>query len=267
MDDNIIQSIHRANQILGLFSLSDPYLGISEISRLLNLKKGTTQGLVRTLTRDGFLEQDGDTRKYRLGLRIYELGTILAGSLEINQKASGPAYQLAKKTQRLVRVAMMDRDSALVTLDAFPESQPFYSPQFGPRAPLYCTALGKAMLGFLDREEINGYLKRVKLTPYNSNTIVQKNRLLEDLKETRKKGYSINREEHMLGRAAIGAPIFGRKGYPVGSIVIIVDPNQLDEMIKSLGQEVIKTALEISRLMGYSYKSILPQKDYRNVTR
>jgi DNA-binding IclR family transcriptional regulator len=261
MNDNTIQSIHRATQILGLFSLRDPYLGISEISRSLNLKKGTVQGLVRTLTGEGFLEQDGDTRKYRLGLKIYELGIILAGSLEINQKASGPVNQLAKQTQRLVRVAIRDKDSALVTLDAFPKSQPFYSPQFGPRAPLYCTALGKAILAFLNREEVKLYLEKVRLIPYSSNTIIQRNRLLEDLKETRKRGYSTNREEHMLGRAAIGAPIFGRKGYPVASIVVIVDPNQLDKEIGNLAHAVRKTALEISQFMGYSYASLLPQKD------
>lgn len=256
MADNIIQSVNRALQILGLFSLGKPNLGISEISRALDLHKGTVQGLVRTLTKGGFLQKDLETRKYQLGLRIYELGAILAGSLEINQKATNPANQLAKRTQHLVRVAIMDRDSALVTLDAYPKSQPFYSPQFGPRAPLYCTALGKAILAFLDQQELDVYLERVKLIPYTSNTIIQKGRLLKDLKETRKRGYSINREEHLLGRAAIGAPIFGREGYPVASIVIIIDPSQLDEKINKLAQEIKKTALEISQLMGFSYRSM-----------
>ena len=256
MDDNIIQSVHRAMQILGLFSLNDPCLGISEMSRLLNIKKGTVQGLVRSLTRDGFLDKDGDTRKYRLGLKIYELGVILAGSLEINHGASGPAQQLAKRTQHQVRIAIKDNDSVLVTLDAYPKPQPFYSPQFGPRAPLYCTALGKALLAFLEKQEVDAYLEKVHLVPYTPNTITRKDKLIRVLKETRKRGYSINREEHLLGRAAIGAPILGRKGYPVASIVIVVNPSKLDEKINNLAQEVKKTALEISQLMGFSYRSI-----------
>ncbi len=146
MYDNIIQSVHRAVQILSLFSCSKPRLGISEMSRALDLRKATVQGLVRTLARDGFLQQDQETRKYQLGLKIYELGVILAGALEINQKASNPAQQLAKRTRRLVHIAIPDNYSALITMDAYPRSQPFISPQFGPRAPLYCTALGKALL-------------------------------------------------------------------------------------------------------------------------
>lgn len=70
MYDNVIESVHRATQILGLYSFSKTHLGISEISKVLNLHKGTVQGLVRTLTRKGFLRQDPDTRKYQLGLKI-----------------------------------------------------------------------------------------------------------------------------------------------------------------------------------------------------
>ncbi len=240
-------------KILGLFSFRVPRLGISEISRALNLHKGTVQGLVRTLMQEGFLQQDEGTRKYGLGLKIYELGVTLGGSLEINQRASGPAHQLAKRTQNLVRVAIPDKDSVLVTLDAYPKSQPFYSPQFGPRAPLYCTALGKAVFAFWEKQEIDAYLEKVQLVPYTPNTITRKDKLIKDLKETRTRGYSINREEHVLGRAAIGAPIFGRKGYPVASIVIVIGPSQLDGEMKTLGQEIMKTALEISQSMGFSY--------------
>lgn len=254
----MIQSVHRAIQILGLFSFAAPRLGISEISRSLELPKGTVQNLVRTLTQEGFLQQDVETRRYQLGLKVYELGIILAGSLEINQKASTPAHQLAQRTQRLVRIAILDNDSALVTLDAYPRSQPFLVRQFGARAPLYCTALGKALLAYLGQDDFEAYLKRAELTPYTSNTITDKNHLLSELKETRARGYSINREEHLLARAAIGAPIFGRAEYPAASMCIIVDPKQIiGEKAEELAREVQRTAYEISQLMGSLHRPML----------
>lgn len=254
----MIQSVYRAIQILGLFSFAVPRLGISEISRSLDLPKGTVQNLVRTLTGEGFLQQDVETRRYQLGLKIYELGVILAGSLEINQKASTPAHQLAQRTQRLVRVAILDNDSALITLDAYPRSQPFLFRQFGPRAPLYCTALGKALLAFWDQDEFETYLKRVELIAYTSNTITKKNHLLAELRETRSRGYSINREEHFLARAAIGAPIFGRAEYPAASMCLIVDPKQIKgEKMEELSKEVMRTAYEISQFMGSSHRPML----------
>ena len=247
-----IQSVHRAMQVLGLFSFNKSRLGISEISRSLDLKKGTVQGLVQTLVQEGFLQQDRETRKYQLGLKIYELGVVLAGTLEVNQRASNPAHQLAKRTELLVRIAILDKDSAIVTLDAYPRSQPFLSQQFGPRDPLYCTALGKAILAFLDQGELDRYLEQVELIPYTPNTIVRKDQLIRDLEETRQRGYSINREEHLLARAAVGAPIFGREGRLSASICIDGDKNKiLGEHTKGLGEQVMDTASEISRNMGY----------------
>ncbi len=241
-------------QILRLFSFNEPILGISDISRALHLHKGTVQGLVRTLTEEGFLQKDEDMRKYRLGLRIFELGAILSGSLEINQKASTLANELAKQTEHLVRLAILDRDSALVTLDAYPLSQAHLSWQFGPRSPLYCSAIGKALLAFWEQSEIDAYLERVPLIAYTAQTITEKDQLLKDLRETRERGYSLNRAEDSLAWAAIGAPIFGRKDLPVASMCVVVDPNyvQQEEKVEKMGREVVKTSLAISGLMGFS---------------
>jgi IclR family KDG regulon transcriptional repressor len=261
MYDIIIQSVHRAAEILNLFSYQKPRLGISEISRALNLNKGTVQGLVRTLTRDGFLRQDEETRKYQLGLKIYELGIILGGSLEINQKASDPAYQLAKRTQLLVEIAILDQHSALTTMKVYPRSVPFISQQFGPRVPLYGTAMGKALLAFLEQGEIDSYLKATKLVPYTSNTITRKDKLLLKLQETRRKGFSVNREEHLFGSAAIGAPIYGANGRVAAAISIVGNPDEVMGARKgTLAKEVMKTAFEISRLMGFSGSSLLLQE-------
>ena len=261
MDDNLIQSVNRALQILNLFSLSNPQLGITQISRELGLHKGTVQGLVRTMTNAGFLQRDGDTRRYQLGLKIYELGVVLAGSLEINQKASAPAHNLAKQTQHLIRTAILDGDSVLVTLDAYPTPQRFFTWQFGPRAPIYCTALGKALLAFSSRQEIEAFLKRVKLIPYTPNTITKKDKFMRELEETRRRGYSINQGENLLARAAIGAPIFGHTQRPVASMCIVGDPSYiLGEGKESLAEKVMKTALEISLLMGHSQGTIYQKK-------
>ena len=71
-----IQSVKRASQILSLFSKARTSLGSTEISKELGIHKATAQGLVRTLWEEGFLSQNPETRKYRLGLKIYELGMV-----------------------------------------------------------------------------------------------------------------------------------------------------------------------------------------------
>ncbi len=247
-----IQSIYRAIQILNLFTFSTPKLGISEISRALNLHKATVQGLVKTLADGAFLQQDPETRKYQLGLKIYELGFITAGNLEINRRASTPIHELAKKTKSLVHVAILQDSSAVITLDAYPRSTPFLSRQFGPRVALYCTALGKIFLAFMKPNEIITYIEQTEFVRHTPNTIMEKDRLIEEIEETRKRGYSINREEHLLNRAAIGAPVFGQDGGVVASIALVCSPPSiLGEQLEVLAKQVTDTALEISKSMGY----------------
>jgi IclR family KDG regulon transcriptional repressor len=246
-----IQSVHRAIQMLCLFSVDKPYLGITEISRALGLHKATVQNLVRTMVEDGFLRQDPDTRKYQLGLRLYELGFILEETLEINQKASDLAHQLAAKTHHLVRIAILDADEALITLHAYPRTRPFIFRHFGPHVPLYCTALGKALLAFLGKDEIDAYVERVTFIPYTSNTITQKDRLLKELEETKQRGFSINREEHLMASTSIGAPIFGKEGRITASIALTGDPRNILEN-ETFSRELVVSASWISRLMGYS---------------
>ena len=128
-----IQSVDRALQILALFSHRCPTLGVTEISQAVGLSKGTVHGLIRTLLRQGFLQQDLPSRKYRLGMKIYELGIILAGTLEINQKAAGPVTQLAKTAQMVGRVAIWDGDSVIITFDVHPRIRAVLPYRFGPR--------------------------------------------------------------------------------------------------------------------------------------
>ncbi len=247
-----IQSVQRALKILGLFSVARPRLGLTEISQLMNIHKATAQGLVGTLLLEGFLERDPETKKYQLGLKIYELGVVLAGSLEINQKSVELAHRLALSTQFVVRISIPDQDTAIITLDAYPRTQPFLVRQFGIRFPLYCTAMGKALLAFFDPDEIEKYIENTDFFAYTPNTITNKDDLLAELKEIRRLGYSINREEHLQARAAIGAPIFGASGRVVAATALVGDPNRiLGEEKESLARMVTSMALDISQVMGY----------------
>ena len=247
-----IQSVDRALQILTLFSHRHPVLGVTEISRALELSKGTVHGLIRTLLHQGFLQQDLPSRKYRLGLKIYELGIILAGTLEINQKAAGPINQLAKTTQRVVRVAIWDGDSMVITSDAHPRPRAVLPHQFGPRVHAYCSAIGKAVLAYIDAEQRKKYFKRTELIAFTHATITDPHKLLADLEETRQRGYAIDREEAVQGLICLGAPVFHRDGQVAGSISLSGSAQRMvEEKIAVLSEELLKTPSEVSRYMGY----------------
>jgi DNA-binding IclR family transcriptional regulator len=128
--------------------------------------------------------------------------------------------------------------------------------------------VGKGILAFLEDEELNAYFEGTKFVPYTPKTIIQRKHILKELEETRLRGYSIDRGETVLGLACIGAPIFGRGGQLEGSISLSGDSDRiLGKQVKGLARELIKTAGEISRSMGYfpeSFEGIIIQRS-RNV--
>ena len=247
-----IQSVDRALQILALFSHRCPLLGVTEISRAVGLSKGTVHGLIRTLLQQRFLQQDSATRKYRLGLKIYELGIILSGTLEINQKAAGPLNQLSKETLLECRVAIWDGDSMVITSSVHPRPRAVLPHQFGPRVHAYCSAIGKTVLAFLDPEQVDSYLKRTVFVAFTPSTVTDKQLLAAELELTRRRGYAIDREEAVQGLSCIGAPIYQRSGEIAGAISVSGNTQRvLGEKTDVFIGALLKTAAEISRYMGY----------------
>ena len=248
----IIQSVDRALDILSLFSYARPRWGITEIALAMNLPKGTIHNIVTTLASGGFLKKDVETRKYCLGPKLFSLGTIMGGTLEINQKASGPAHSLAERSGLVCRLAIWDHDAALLTMEVTPHDYKALAQRIGPRVAAYCSALGKSLLAYLNSSEIKTYMDRTEFTPFTPKTIASKEDLLEELERTRKRGYAINNEEIALGRASLAAPVFGRDQRIAGAISQAGNVDQiLGSGMDSLVQTLKATAGEVSMALGY----------------
>lgn len=247
-----IQSVKRATDIISLFSSSQPSLGITQIAASLKLNKATAWGIVTTLEHQGFLQQDPETLKYRIGSKLFELGMVYMGNLEINAKSSRLVQGLANRTGLIARVGIWDNGSILITLVALPKSEDNLSHQLGPRVPAYCSGIGKAVLPYLDPEDIESYLGRFELVRHTPTSITTSDKLRQELDETRGRGYAICREEMIPGVFALGAPVFGRSRRVVGGISLSDAPAHLLKKNKeSLANDLVHTAAEVSRMMGY----------------
>lgn len=248
----IIQSVERALEVLLLFSYSRPLIGITEIAKAINISKATAHNLARTLEKSGFIEQDRNTKKFRLAVMSMVTGSVASGTLEINQKSAGPAYHLADHTQLLCRIGIWSKGRVIVTLYAAPHSRIPFSPLYGPLLPPYCTGLGKVLLAFIDRDERRNYLDQARLLPYTKWTITDRSQLDEELETIRSNGYAVSRQEITPGRAGIASPIFASAGLLAGAIILSGDMSQvLGERMSSLISNLTKTASQISISMGY----------------
>ena len=247
----MINSVLKAIRILNLFSAAETRLTLGEISFRLGMPKSTTHNLVNTLLSEGYVEKvDGDA--YALGTAPLSLTKNLRVNVEIRDPAAPLLRELADSSRESVYLTVKDKDAALYIYAIESPRRLLARSAVGEHAPLHCTSVGKAMLAFLPQEEMEATIARTGMPAFTPNTLTTEDTLLEDLIETRRRGYSLDNEEHELNTFCIGAPIFDRKGNVTGALSISgIDPHIVGERLAALSASVRFTAQEISRRMGY----------------
>ena len=245
-----IRSIGRAIKILEALN-NKTKLGITEISKMLTIPKSTTHDIVTTLEKEGILEKDPENNKYYLGIKLFELGDRARENFELRNVAIPYLKELNETFDETVHLTVPENGEVLY-IECFESTKRLrtYS-VIGVRAPMHCTAVGKAILAFLPDKEVTKIIEK-GLQKFTNNTITKKEKLLEELKKIRKNGYAIDNIEHEEGVRCVGAPIRDNSGYPVASISISGPSQRItDELIPQLAFHIIKIANSISERIAY----------------
>ena len=172
------QSLERGLAILASFASSRPLIGTSELSRRLGLSRSTTHRYIATLTRLDYLHQDPETRKYRLGPRVLDLGFSAINSMDVREISAPYLRQLSDDTGCTVNLAILDGlDVVYIERCRAPrlgQREIDLDIHVGSRLPAYCTALGKAMLAFLPDQERADIVDRIELAKLGPNTVANR---------------------------------------------------------------------------------------------
>ena len=246
-----IQSVVRASEILEAFT-GFKELGLAEIARQLDLNNITTFGMVNTLTALGYLEQVQPSKKYRLGLRLLELGNLVQRRLDVREEARRNMVAFSEKYNALVHLAIYSNGYA-VYIDKVEADAPItmYS-QIGRRAPMYCTAVGKAMLAFLPKEYFQEVVER-GMEPHTANTIVDGETLWNELCEIRKTHIAVDRQELEEGLICIATPIFDRMGKVCAAMSISFPYGKIKGInLENLKDDLRVNGREISERLGFN---------------
>jgi IclR family KDG regulon transcriptional repressor len=247
-----IQSVDRALSILSLFSAIRTHLGITEMAKSLNLTNSTTHGLVKTLQSRGFLCQDPDTKKYSLGTSNFELSHYFLGASKVYQAGAAASHRLAEETGLSTRLAILEKDAVVIILTVHSRSERFQYYNFGPRVPLYCTSMGKAILARLPESDLTQYIEGTSFRPFTPHTITDPEQLREDLKKAESMGYIEDREEMIKNFYCIAAPLLDRSNFPIAALSLSSGPGLFShENFSSFTDSLIRTATDISYSLGY----------------
>lgn len=179
----------------------------TEVNANLELPKPTIHRLFATLEEEGFLQRDMDGRTYSPGPRMRVLASSTLSSLRIRTARQAILRRLSREIGETCNIALPDRDSMLY-LERVETEWPLriQLPQ-GTRVPFHATASGKMYLSTLVPNHLQRYLNATSLTGHTENTITDREALLAELDEIKRKGYALDREEFMPDMIAIAVPI------------------------------------------------------------
>jgi IclR family pca regulon transcriptional regulator len=250
------QSLERGLAILSCFTAKRPVLGIADIADELGMSRSTTHRYVITLVALGYLEQ-GASRKYRLGLRVADLGLSALNSTGLREHARPYLEELRQRTSYTASLAVLDGTEVLYIdrVRSFRRSQGRTELEQSPgsRLPAYCTAMGKLLLANLSDSEQREVLASTKPAKRGQNTITSKRALRDELEQVREAGFAVNDEELASELFAIAAPVRDA-GREVVAAVGLSAPSamiSLEEMVDALNPHLVSTADRISARLGY----------------
>ena len=247
----MINSLLKAINILEAFCPDQPRLSLTEISARLGMPKGTTHNLVKTLVSRRFMERTDDGR-YALGPAIVALTQSVRLNVELRDRAAPLLRQLGDACRESVYLAALDDGHALYIYAIESPRRLLARTAVGDRVPLHCTSLGKAMLSGLPASRVEAIIARVGLERFTDTTISDPDLLRQELEQTRRRGYAIDRGEHEAGIYCVGAPITDVHGHVIAACsVSSSDPDTINDKLPQYATRVTYTAQEVSRRMGY----------------
>jgi len=255
-----LSSVANAIRLLKVFSDDEYEIGISSLAKRLGLAKSTVHRLASTLIAEKLLEQNTQDGKYRLGLLLFELGSLVRRKMDVSAEARPLLKALMEQTGETVHLAVLD-DQAVLYVNRI-ESRRAIRMGFGlgTRAPLHCTALGKVLLAFQPREFIEEVIAN-GLTRRTPETLTRPQALRQELAAIRARGYAIEDEEIEIGLRSIAAVVRGDSGNAIAAIDIAGPAHRLTKkVLLSYARDLMGATEAVSMRLGYQH----PQLDRHN---
>jgi DNA-binding IclR family transcriptional regulator len=203
------KSLQKALRILLHIGQNGPELGVTQLAFALNLNKTTVYRLLNAMEKFEVIEKNGESEKYRLGLKLHELGAKAAESRTLRGDAHRFLVELSQRCNESVSLAVPTA-GGVMCLDRVDSANTVISIRTaaGAQFPAHCTAIGKAVLAHLPEPEAASILRRNGLVRFTSSTLVRMDDLNENLRLIRRRGYALDGQELERGLSGVSAPVF-----------------------------------------------------------
>ena len=244
-----VNALSRGLLILECFTPNQHQFSLSELSKNTHISKSTVFRILKTLCDMNYLKYDSQNKKYYLGAKVLSLGFSVLQSMELREIARPYIEKLSRECNKTVNLAILDRHEMVYIERVRVSGLRNYNISIGNRIPVWNTAVGRAVLAYLEQEPLKGIIKKLKGFPEYR---ISEKKFLKALEEVRKDGYAINDQEFLKGVRAVAVPVFSPNGVTC-AINIIVEPEEVSmvELRNKYAPKLIRLGKELSDVLGY----------------
>lgn len=245
-----VQSLDRAIDLIEAFHSGTEELGVAELAQAVDLPRATVHRLLASLSHRGFLAHNARTGTYRLGLKLFELGSLVGNSLDVKSVAHPSMVELVRESGETSHLVILDGVD-IVFVDKVETDNPFRMvSQIGGRLPARNSGAGKALLAQLDDDELTR--RFADAVTFESKNHLDLPRLRAHLETVRCQGWAIDDQETQAGLRCVGTVIRDHTGQAVAGISISGPIVRIaDERVPDLARLLCSKAAAISRALGY----------------
>jgi DNA-binding IclR family transcriptional regulator len=245
------QSVKRALGILEEIGNQSHEIGIVDLSAKVGLPVSTVHRLLATLMDSGYVVQNHETGRYRVGVRAFEIGNSFLKQTHLLDVVRPRMTQLSRQLKETVNLAVRDGNTA-VYIDQVESDHPLkLFTRRGTRVPLYCTGVGKVFLAAYSELEFDSYLRATDLEPRTPHTYTSPLRLRQHLDEICTRGYAIDDEDFQIGVRCSAAPIYDHTGDTVAALSVSGPLHRInDDQLQLMLPRLTDTTTTISRELG-----------------
>jgi IclR family pca regulon transcriptional regulator len=249
---NMVLSLVKGFKVLEAFTATETQFSLSEITTRTGLDAGTAFRMINTLVQLGYLQRVPSSKKYRLTLKVLDLGFSAIARTELRTVARPILRSLVSEINEAASLAALD-GFEMVYLERVHAglSRLGVDVRIGTRLPAYYTAMGQAVLAFLPQKTVQSVLEmgqRVKITPYTPTTIDEIETYLEHV---RKSGFAVADPKVVVGLRVLAAPILDVDGQSLAAISVAAPSTSitLEEFVKRMADPVVKAAIDMGKAM------------------
>ncbi|MDR3433856.1 MAG: DNA-binding transcriptional regulator KdgR [Rouxiella aceris] len=227
-------------------------IGITELSQRVMMSKSTVYRFLQTMKSLGYVDQEGDSEKYSLTLKLFELGAKALQNVDLIRSADIQMRELSRLTRETIHLGALDEDGIVYIHKIDSMYNLRMHSRIGRRNPLHSTAIGKVLLAWSETNEVEALLADMQFTRSTENTLLDAASLRKALQQVHEQGYGEDNEEQEQGLRCIAVPVFDRFGVVVAGLSISFPTIRFSEEAKQDYVAMLHTAARnISLQLGF----------------